>query len=163
MVIKMKNKDRLINIFLFSLVCFIVDFVSKLLIEHNLSFLDTITVIKDFFYITYTRNIGGAWSILEGRQIFLAFASIIFLICLVCYINREEKFNRLLFVSYSLIIGGVFGNLVDRIFKGYVVDFLSFHIFGYYFPIFNIADTFIIIGFILLIIDEVRRSVCKKC
>ena len=139
-----------------------MDFISKFLIQHNLKLLDTITVIKDFLYITYTKNIGGAWSILEGKQTFLIIASFLFLVFIIFYIIKEEKFNKLLIIAYSLIIGGVIGNLVDRVFRGYVIDFLSFHIFGYYFPIFNIADTFIIIGFMILIIDEVRRNLCKR-
>ncbi len=163
MVINMNNKILLIRIFIFSLICFIIDFISKFLIEYNLSLLDTITVIKGFFYITYTKNIGGAWSILEGRQLILVFVSIIFLVYLVYYIIKEEHISKLLLSSYSLIIGGVFGNLVDRIFRGYVIDFLSFNIFGYYFPIFNIADIFIVVGFLLLILEEVRRNLCKNC
>lgn len=162
MVINMNNKRLLIRVFIFSLLCFIIDFTSKLLIKYNLSLLDTITVVKNFFYITYTKNVGGAWSILEEKQLFLIFISIIFLFFLISYIVREEHINNFSLTYYSLIIGGVFGNLVDRIFRGYVIDFLSFNIFGYYFPIFNFADIFIVIGFLLLIVDEVRRSLCKN-
>lgn len=154
----MKNKDSLNKIYIYSLLIFIIDFISKFLIQSNFKLLDTITIINNFFYITYTKNLGGAWSILEGHNIFLILVSLIFIAFFIYYIIKEEKFNKLLIISYSLIIGGVFGNLFDRIFRGHVIDFLSFNIFGYYFPIFNMADTFIIFGFCALIINEIRRN-----
>ena len=61
--------------------------------------------------------------------------------------------SNLSIISYSLIIGGIIGNLIDRIFLNHVIDFLSFNIFGYYFPIFNIADICIVCGILLLLID----------
>ncbi len=149
-----KNK----KIIIISLIVVLIDQLTKILIKLNLNLLDTITVIKNFFYITYTTNTGGAWSILENKQILLISISLVFLVVLLSYIKKEENMSNLSIISYSLIIGGIIGNLIDRIFLNHVIDFLSFNIFGYYFPIFNIADSVIVIGIIILIVDTIRSE-----
>ena len=70
----------------------------------------------------------------------------------------KETLNKFKIVSYSFLIGGILGNLFDRIYNGYVIDFLDFRLFGYNFPIFNFADIFIVIGAFLLIIDLIRSD-----
>lgn len=147
-----KEKECL---FLLSFFIVLIDQVVKFIITNNLKVYDTITVIKDFFYLTYTKNIGAAYSILEGGQLFLIFVSILFLIFFIHYIMNKKYLSKLSFFSSSFLIGGVIGNLIDRVVHNYVIDFLSFHIFSYDFPIFNIADIFIVIGFILMVIEEV--------
>lgn len=142
-------------LFLLSFFIVLIDQVVKFIITNNLKVYDTITVIKDFFYLTYTKNIGAAYSILEGGQLFLIFVSILFLIFFIHYIMNKKYLSKLSFFSSSFLIGGVIGNLIDRVVHNYVIDFLSFHIFSYDFPIFNIADIFIVIGFILMVIEEV--------
>lgn len=139
-----------------------LDQLTKFLISKNLNLLDTITVIKNFFYLTYTTNTGGAWSILEGKQLLLILISIIFLILLVSYLKKEEQENKLSIIGYNLIIGGIIGNLIDRIFLRYVIDFLSFIIINYHFPIFNIADTAIVVGILLLIIEQIRSEIDER-
>lgn len=155
----MKKNKLLI---LVPLLVIIIDQITKLLIRINLNLLDTITIIKNFFYITYTMNIGAAWSILEGSQLFLIVISIIFLVVLILFLKREENLTKLSLTCYLLVIGGIIGNLIDRIFLNGVVDFLSFKIFNYYFPIFNIADSSIVVGVIILLIDLVRSEVYAR-
>ena len=77
---------------------------------------------------------------------------------LIHYIKKNNIQNKLELVSISLIIGGSLGNLMDRVVRGYVIDFLDFKIFNYNFPIFNLADTFIVIGVILLLLKELRKE-----
>lgn len=154
----MKHRKIIVPIFLIVL----IDQLTKIWIRMNLKFLDTITVIKNFFFITHTKNIGGAWSILEGNQLFLIIVSITFLIILTLYLKKETNLTTLSLTSYSLIIGGIIGNLIDRIFLNGVIDFLSFKIVNYYFPIFNIADIAIVIGVILLMIDIIRSEVHER-
>ena len=77
---------------------------------------------------------------------------------LISYIKKNNIQNKLELVSISLIIGGSLGNLMDRVIRGYVIDFLDFKIFNYNFPIFNLADTFIVIGVILLLLKEIRKE-----
>lgn len=81
---------------------------------------------------------------------------------IIYYLMKNKITSKLELVSFSLIIGGSLGNLFDRIIRGYVVDFLDFRIFSYNFPIFNLADTFIVIGVLLLIINMARKE-NKKC
>lgn len=109
-------------------------------------------VIKGFFRITYTCNDGAAFSILKGKRVFFIIMTIIVVFLIVYYLLKNkvywvEKYSLL------LIISGAVGNLIDRIMYGYVIDFLDFIIFGYDFPVFNIADSFITIGAIGLIIS----------
>lgn len=109
-------------------------------------------VIRGFFRITYTCNDGAAFSILKGKRVFFIIMTIIVVFLIVYYLLKNkvywvEKYSLL------LIISGAVGNLIDRIMYGYVIDFLDFIIFGYDFPVFNIADSFITIGAIGLIIS----------
>lgn len=140
----------------------LIDQLSKTWIKINLKLLETKTMINNFFYITYTKNTGGAWSILEGSQLLLIIISIIFLIFLTIYIKKEKNLTNLSLISYSLIISGIIGNLIDRIFLNAVIDFLSFKIIDYYFPIFNIADIAIVIGVMLLMIEIIRSEVHER-
>lgn len=115
-------------------------------------------VISNFFYLTHVINTGAAWSILEGKQIFFIIISFIALGAFIYMLYKEKDKGLLYITSYLLIIGGTIGNLIDRIKNGYVVDFLDFKIFGYDFPVFNLADTFLTIGVFLLIISFVKES-----
>ena len=142
----------------FSLVLFIIDQISKLLVIKLIDIGNPIEVIKNFFYLTYTHNTGAAFSILTGQRLFLIIIAVVILIILLNYIKKnkvEEKIDKL---AFSLIIGGSLGNLLDRIIRGYVVDFIDVKIFGYNFPIFNLADTFIVIGVFLLLITLIRKE-----
>ena len=109
-------------------------------------------VIRGFFRITYTCNDGAAFSILKGKRVFFIIMTIVVVFLIVYYLLKNkvywvEKYSLL------LIISGAVGNLIDRIMYGYVIDFLDFIIFGYDFPVFNIADSFITIGAIGLIVS----------
>lgn len=109
-------------------------------------------VIRGFFRITYTCNDGAAFSILKGKRVFFIIMTII-VVCLIVYYLLKNKVYWVEKYSLLLIISGAVGNLIDRIMYGYVIDFLDFIIFGYDFPVFNIADSFITIGAIGLIIS----------
>lgn len=139
-------------IFLLTIVFLIIDIISKVVISSLMDVYDSIVIVKNFFYITYVRNTGAAWSIFEGRVLGLVIVSLIIISFIIYYISKHRPKSRLEKVGYSLILGGAFGNLLDRVIYGYVVDFLDFNIFGYDYPIFNLADCFIFIGVVLLII-----------
>lgn len=146
----MNKKIMIITIFFLTL-----DQLSKIAIDNLLKMNEIIKVIPKFFYLTRVNNTGAAFSILEGRTIFLSIISLFAVLLLFKYMN-EFKQTKLGNASFSLLLGGIFGNLIDRIFLGSVRDFLKFNIFGYEFPIFNIADTCIVIGVILLVICVFR-------
>lgn len=144
------------RIILFSLIIFIIDQLVKLFIGFSVDLNTSITVVKNFFYISNVHNYGAAFSILYGNRFFLIFVSVFAVIFVYYYMLKNKKFNWIDIIIYSLLIGGILGNLFDRIVYGYVVDYLDFNIFGYNFPIFNIADISIVVSVFLIIIDTLR-------
>lgn len=139
-------------ILILSLIFLIVDQISKILVVKFLD-LNSVTVIKNFFYLTYTNNTGAAFSILTDKRIFLVLVGIIIIILLIYYLKKHQIKNTINKIAFALVIGGSLGNLIDRIIRGSVVDFIDIKIFSYNFPIFNLADTFITIGVLLLLIN----------
>ena len=148
----MKKKPYIIAFFIF-----LIDVFSKQLIARIVPFEKSITVINNFFYITYTKNSGAAWSILKDQRILLLIITVMALFLINKYMNKENLSNLESF-SYGMIIGGIVGNLFDRIVFGYVIDFIDFKIIGYNYPVFNLADTFIVVGIILMIVINVRKE-----
>lgn len=141
-----------------SIILLCIDQISKLLVVNLLTKTNSIAIIKNFFYLTYINNDGAAFSILVGKRILLILIAVLVIVMLIRYIKKNNIQNKLELVSISLIIGGSLGNLMDRVVRGYVIDFLDFKIFNYNFPIFNLADTFIVIGVILLLLKELRKE-----
>ena len=145
-------------IIILTIIFLIIDIVSKLVVSKLMNIYDSIVVIKNFFYITYVRNTGAAWSIFEGKTLGLIIISLIIISFIIYYIFKHKPNSKLERVGYAMILGGSLGNLLDRIVYGYVVDFLDFYILGYDYPIFNLADSFIFVGVMLLIIYTWRCS-----
>ncbi len=127
-----------------------IDRVSKYLINLNIKYGDRIPVIDNFFYLTNHDNYGAAWGIFQnGRYIFIGL-TVIVSAAIVVFIARAE--NKFLKFTLSVILSGALGNLIDRIYKGGVTDFLDFFIGSYNFPTFNAADICVVTGTILLAI-----------
>ena len=143
----------MIDSILFVILLVVLDQASKiyLTLVNKTSPID-LEVIRGFFRITYTCNDGAAFSILKGKRVFFIIMTII-VVFLIAYYLLKNKVYWVEKYSLLLIISGAVGNLIDRIMYGYVIDFLDFIIFGYDFPVFNIADSFITIGAIGLIIS----------
>lgn len=116
----------------------------------------TVTLIDDFYYLTYVENRGAAFGMLQNQRIiFIAVTLLIFAV--FGYILCKYKIEGKLFLAaVVLIFGGGVGNLIDRVFRGYVVDFLQFSFFA---PVCNLADYFITVGAVLLIVSVLF---CKK-
>lgn len=145
-------------IIILSIIFIIIDQVSKIIIVNNLTNNKSIEVIKSFFYLTYTNNKGAAFSILTGRRILLILVALVVIGVLIYYVIKNKIEGKVNKIALSLVIGGSIGNLIDRILRGAVIDFIDVKIFGYNFPIFNLADTFIVIGVFLLIIEMFRKE-----
>lgn len=145
-------------IIILSIIFIIIDQVSKIIAANSLSNNESIEVIKSFFYLTYTNNKGAAFSILTGRRILLILVALIVIGVLIYYVRKNKIEGKVNKIALSLVIGGSIGNLIDRILRGAVIDFIDVKIFGYNFPIFNLADTFIVIGVFLLIIEMFRKE-----
>jgi len=137
------------NVSILGVVLIIVDQILKLVISGLIPLGESIEVIKNFFYITYVNNYGGAWSILNNQVVYLVIITIIVLFMLIKYMSKF-KVNIRNEIAFGLLFGGIFGNLIDRVCFGFVKDFLDFKIFGYNFPVFNFADIAIFFGVILL-------------
>lgn len=144
----------MLSIIILGVIFLIIDQASKLLVIKLLNPGDSITIIKNFFYIKYTNNTGAAFSILLGKRIFLIVVAILIIGILLYYIKKNKVDGKLNIIAFSLIIGGSLGNLIDRIVRGYVVDFISIKLGSYNFPIFNVADTLIVVGVFLLLIKN---------
>ncbi len=143
------------KIYIISLLIFILDQITKSLISTYLKLNESIEIIKDFFYIRYINNKGASWGILENNRILLIGLSIIAIIMIIRYSYSFKK-TKLNTYGFGLLLGGILGNLSDRLIFGYVKDFLDFIIFRYDFPVFNIADISIVIGVVLLIISILK-------
>ncbi len=139
------------KIFIIAVISLFMDQITKILIGIFFAFDKNYAIIKNFFSIHFIKNYGAAWSILDNKVDFLIAISLlaIFIIYRYMYNFKHNKRNN---IAFGFILGGVVGNLIDRIFLGYVRDFLSFQFFSYQYPIFNFADAFIVIGIFLLIV-----------
>ena len=140
-------KKKHLIIFSTASIAIIIDQLTKFLINMNLELNQSIPVINNVFHLTYILNSGAGFGILQQQKLLLIFISII-VIGVILYYIRKIKNEKVLQVLAGLVLGGTMGNLIDRISYGYVIDFLDFRIW----PIFNIADSFVTVGVIWLVI-----------
>ena len=140
----------------FSLMVILFDQLIKNGLLFFMSFGQSITIIPNFFSITLVGNTGGAFSILSSSTILLIVISIVFLNLIYFLFIRGKKLSDFDQVTYGILIGGITGNLIDRVVHMQVIDYLDFNIFGYAFPIFNLADIAIVISMFLLIIQVIK-------
>lgn len=154
----MKKKIAILSIISFLIIA--IDRVVKIIVNRYIPLNKSISVIKNIFYLTNVHNEGAAFSIMYGLRYILIAISIAFLVFIIYYMYKKKKYN----IEFALIIGGLIGNLIDRIVFGYVIDYIGVIIFKYYFPIFNIADALIVIGAIILLFrkDGDKNEVSSK-
>lgn len=137
----------------------IVDQVVKFLAS---TYLNYINVIPKFLYLSLEKNYGVAFSMLWNNRLLILIISLLLILFLIYLLNKEYlskgKNNKLLNATYGLLFGGILGNLIDRMVRGYVIDYIGVYIFNYRFPVFNLADSFITIGVILMIISTFKEE-----
>ena len=153
----MKKIDALLIISLFGL-----DQLTKWIVVMTISLNDSITLIPTFLSFTHVRNFGASWSLFQNQIPFLIAVTIIALIFFFVWYQRlgpEYTFEK---IGLMLMIGGTLGNFIDRVLLGYVVDFIDVIIFGYDFPIFNVADMALTLGVIALLIHELKGVLHAK-
>ena len=153
---------KLKDIYIFALMFFFVDQLIKFYLSTKMIENQSIMLIRKFLNITYVHNTGAAFSLLEGNTWLLILIGIIAVICFSYYIWKLEYISDFDIFNYSLLLGGVFGNLIDRIVRGYVIDYISLNIFGYHFPIFNFADMCIVISVLLIFCSTVKGDLWKE-
>lgn len=142
----------MLRYYLIALIIILVDQFTKWLVVVNMELGESIPIIDGFFYLTSHRNSGAAWGILQGQMVFFYIVTVLFIGVAVYYMQKYARDNKLLGVSLGIILGGAIGNFIDRLWRQEVVDFADFYIFDYSFPIFNVADSALTIGVILVII-----------
>ena len=140
-------------IFLISTIMLSVDQFIKGFVNTFINVNDSVEIIKGFFSITNAHNYGAAWSILWEQRGYIIAVTIIALIFVIVLLLKENNHNKYKSIYYGLLIGGILGNLIDRIILGYVVDYLDFNFFGFDYPIFNISDTIIVISILMICIE----------
>ena len=151
MIINIKTKLYFASLSIFIV---LIDQYTKYLMFYN----KKLFINKDFllFKLDFVKNYGAAFNIFSGSRIFLSLISILFSIVLIYLIFRKNTVNSCDLYSYSFILGGTIGTGIDRIYKGFVVDFINLNIIN--FPVFNIADISINIGFIFLLYNIFKNN-----
>jgi len=130
----------------------LVDQISKWLVVAAWPVGKIIVVIPGFFNLVHVRNPGAAWGIMASHTWFLALLSLLAFVFMVIFFQRLHGGSRLASLSLGAVIGGIVGNMIDRFWRQSVVDFLDFHLGGYHWPAFNVADSAICVGVTLLLL-----------
>jgi signal peptidase II len=146
----------LVFYYLIAILVILLDQVTKWLIVSKMAFGDSIPIINNILYITSHRNRGAAWGILQGQMWLFYAITLVVIFAIIYYIQKAAKGKWLLGISLALMLGGAIGNFIDRVFRKEVVDFIHTFIFGYNFPVFNVADSSLCIGVVLLMIVMLR-------
>ena len=151
MINKIQTKLYFLSLSIF--IILIDQFTKYLIIYNNKKLIDKNFLI---FKLDFVKNYGAAFNIFSGNRIFLSCISIFFSLLLTYLIIKKNSLNQLDLLSYSFILGGTIGNGMDRIIRGYVIDFINLNIIS--FPVFNIADISINIGFIFLMYNIFKNN-----
>ena len=154
----MKKKSNIILSIVLVIVLLGIDLLLKYLVS---TYLTTVNIIDNFFSLTYVLNDGAAFSLFASRTYLLILIAIICLFFII-YELKNNLDDRVLSIGYSLALAGLLGNFLDRLIDGYIIDYLSFKILGYNYPIFNFADILIVVGIIIVIIKEILKERGKK-
>lgn len=141
-----------------AIVITLTDQLTKVWFHGNYALGESNVLIPGFFNFTYVRNTGAAWGMFGGQHLVLTALSAVMLVLLVVYRRRLLGTAPVHRVILGLLVGGIVGNLIDRIRLGFVVDFLDFHIAGHHWPCFNIADSAICTAVGLYILTSFRAS-----
>jgi signal peptidase II len=136
-----------------------LDQLTKILVDRHLGYADRVPIIEGFFYLTHVRNPGAAFGLFaeaDGalRLFFFVGVSIVAIAIILSFFRQLAPGDRLSALALGMILGGATGNLIDRLTRGEVVDFLHFRLWGgYSWPDFNLADSFIVVGVAILMLE----------
>jgi signal peptidase II len=159
----MKNKY-----YLAALLVLAIDHITKLIVQEHLGAGRVVEIIPGFLRFSYVSNSGVAFGIFNGVQsvwkpYILAGMAILALAVIIIYSARVPRGKILLQLALAITMGGILGNFLDRIIRGYVIDFIEFHIHErFYWPNFNVADSAITIGIALLLIDTLFHPTMER-
>jgi signal peptidase II len=141
----------------------VLDQVTKGMVDRWMSLHQSIEIIPNFAHLTYIRNTGAAFGFLAGspsqwRIVFFVFISVVAIGCIIYLLKNLTPNETTTKVSLSLILSGALGNLIDRIRLGEVIDFIDLHWYRLHWPAFNVADSAITMGMLLLLVQMLRRK-----
>lgn len=145
---------------LIALVVFLLDQGSKWLVVHFMKYGETIPLWPGVFHITSHRNAGAAFGILQNQRWFFLLITVLVVVGILIFLWKQKERAPLLSTALGIILGGAVGNFLDRLISGEVVDFLDFRLINY--PIFNLADSSIVIGVGLILLDTLLQGRKQK-
>lgn len=155
-----KQANGLIYLWL-SVVAFILDLFTKWLVVSHFELYESVNILP-IFNLTYVRNYGAAFSFLADhsgwQKYFFVLIAVVISALLLFWLAKTPRQKILLNSAYALIIGGALANMTDRLYHGFVVDFLDFYWQIYHYPVFNVADIAICVGAGLLILDYLKNE-----
>ena len=141
----MKKAYRII--LLFAAIVFALDRFTKFLVLSIFKLNESLPIINNFFHLTFVTNTGSAFGLFRNSGLLLAIVAVLILSLAIYYTTKIKEHERWMQISMGLMIGGILGNLIDRIIHGHVIDFLDFRIW----PVFNVADSAITVSVIILV------------
>ncbi len=141
------------SVLIFTSILILIDQISKKLVVEFLKGEPPAVIIENFLNFFYLENRGAAFGIMQNARTFFLIITVIIVIAILYILFKNYKKSSMIFkLSLGLILGGALGNFIDRVRLHYVIDFISVRIFGFDFAVFNLADSFVVVGTILLII-----------
>ncbi len=146
------------KICIYSVIYLLLDQIVKLIVTNSIDLGESVAIIDSFFHLTYVRNTGAAWSIFEGYTSLLIVISFVAIFLVYYFMLKDKKIEKIEEVGYGMLLGGIIGNLIDRVVYGYVVDFFHFIFGSYQFPVFNIADIGIVIGTFIIVFIMIKED-----
>ena len=140
----------MLGLYIFGVILLVVlDQVSKYFVCEFLQTVDTVPLWNSVFHLTYCENRGAAFGILQNKFGLFFITTLLVVLAVSIFIIKKRPENLCLNLSLTLLVGGALGNFIDRMFRGFVVDFLDFRLI--HFPVFNLADCFVVCGAALLL------------
>ena len=170
------SKVSYYRLFMIAGVILVLDQITKILVQYSIPFEssyfapDRVTIIEDFFYLVHIGNKGAAWGMFSEYSGVLTLLSFAVLLFIFCFREQLELHRGTVQIAFGLLIGGILGNLIDRIRVGHVIDFIDIHLpftlpyilpFGRW-PAFNIADSAIVVGmlfYLLLSLSDTKKKI----
>lgn len=151
------EKTNGLNFLWLTLIVFVIDIVTKFVIVFRFGFSESVSLLP-FLSITRIGNYGAAFGLFFGQRWPLVVVSLVICLFLIRFLYQTPKKDYLNNIGFSLVLGGAFGNLFDRLYYGYVIDFLDFHFANWHYPAFNIADSAVCMGVIVLLFGCFRTA-----
>ena len=139
-----------------------LDALTKTLTSTLIPFGEAVTVIPDFFWLTYVTNTGAAWSLLSDAPWFFTVLGSVASVVILALLIKAKPNQPWYRYALVFLFAGAFGNVIDRLMYGHVRDFLAFNLFGYPFPVFNVADISLNVGVGCMLLDAVLDELKKK-